>query len=136
MLEGERSLEWLAACLAAGNSIYVAGGPRLVPVLEALRAAGVPHAAMQVMASDLDPAQLLALARSPRIDFAVADAGEAAALALHEAMGPTAPGARGLKALLTSLEGPQPGEAGFARRFAHPRAIAICTLRHGADLGD
>lgn len=136
VLEGERSAQWLAACLAAGNSVYVAGGPRLVPVLEALRAAGVPPAAMQVMADEADPAALLALARSPRIDFAVADAREAAALALHEAMGPTPPGARGLKALLTSLDGPQPGEAGFARRFAHPRAIAICTLRHGADFAD
>ncbi len=133
VLESERMVEWLAACLAAGNSVFAAGGSRLVPVLEALRGAGLPASALQALTSEPNPAELLALARSPRVDFAVADAGEAAALALHEALGPTPPGSRGLKALLTALEGPQPEEPGFTRRFTAPRAIAICTLRYGAE---
>jgi hypothetical protein len=39
-----------------------------------------------------------------------------------------------LKALLSPLDGAQPGEAGFLRRFALPKVVAIRTLRHGADL--
>ena len=43
-------------------------------------------------------------------------------------------GQRSLKALLSPLDGAQPGEAGFLRRFTWPKVTAIRTLRHGADL--
>jgi len=136
VLEGERMVEWLAAGLAAGNGVCAAGGPRLLPVLEALRQCGTPPSALQIVPGEPDPAELLALARSPRVDFAASDGGDAPARALHEAMGATPPGSRGLKALLSALEGPQPGEPGFSQRFAWPRTLAICTLRHGAELVD
>ncbi len=39
-----------------------------------------------------------------------------------------------LKALISLNEGPRPGEIGFLRQFAYPKAITVQTLRHGADL--
>ena len=54
--------------------------------------------------------------------------------ALHAVLGPTREHQRFLKALLGPLDGAQPGEPGFLRRFAWPRVIAMRTLRHGADL--
>ena len=45
-------------------------------------------------------------------------------------------GQRWIKALLTAEDGPAPDGAGFLRRFALPKTIAVRTLRHGADLGD
>ena len=45
-------------------------------------------------------------------------------------------GQRWIKALLTLEDAPGPDEAGFLRRFALPRTIAVRTLRHGADLGE
>jgi hypothetical protein len=39
-----------------------------------------------------------------------------------------------VKSLLSPLDGPQPGEPGFVRRFVWPVVLAVRTLRHGADL--
>lgn len=50
------------------------------------------------------------------------------------AIAPVADGQRGLKTLLSPLDGPQPGEAGFVQRFAWPKVMATRTLRHGANL--
>jgi hypothetical protein len=36
--------------------------------------------------------------------------------------------------MLSPLDGAQPGEPGFLRRFAWPKVVAVRTLRHGADL--
>ena len=123
---------WLAAVLLGGNSALAVRSPALEPTIEALLAAGVPPkvlAAIEVTATEG-----LGLAAHPAIDVVATDAAPALARAFYRALGPTPPGARGLKSLLSSVDGPRPGESGFARRFASPRVIAVRTLRHGADL--
>ena len=77
---------------------------------------------------------MLSHARRPEIAFAATDGGPARALSLYRLLGPTLPGQRSLKALLSTLDGPQAGEPGFLRRFAWPKVAAVRTLRHGADL--
>ena len=65
---------------------------------------------------------------------AAVDGRPALAGALWRALGPTVEGQRSLKGLLSPLDGAQPGEPGFLRRFAWPKMVAVRTLRHGADL--
>jgi delta 1-pyrroline-5-carboxylate dehydrogenase len=123
---------WLAAALLAGNAVLASAAPSLERTLEALRHAGIPSEVLATLA--LDEPALVELSRHPAVDCVASDAGEAPLRALHRAMGPTPEGASGLKALLSSRDGPQPREPGFVRRFAWPRVVAVRTLRHGADL--
>ncbi|MSQ36427.1 MAG: aldehyde dehydrogenase family protein [Dehalococcoidia bacterium] len=129
--DGDHAVGWLAAALLAGNAMAVFDSPDLAPTVEALLAAGVPP---DVLATGGDLAALLAAAHAPRVSFAATDSGPALARALYRRLGPTPPGQRDLKALLSALDGPQPGEPGFLHRFAWPRVVAVRTLRHGADL--
>ncbi len=128
---GPDAVWWLAAPLLAGNSLVIFAAPTLAPARQALVRAGAPEESLRV-AERLD-AMLLA-ARRPGVSFAASDGGAALARALHGELGPTAPGQRSLKALISRLDGPQAGEPGFARRFAWPKVVAVRTLRHGADL--
>ncbi len=123
---------WLAAPLLAGNAVCVVASPALAPVVDALREAGAPPGALAA-AGDA-PGALLTLAESPDVAFVATDAAGALADAVYRRLGPTAPRQRSLKALLSPLDGPQPREPGFPRRFAWAKAVAVRTLRHGADL--
>ena len=130
---GPDAIWWLAAPLLAGNGLTLFDSRDLSPVTEALLRAGLPPGVVQP-----DPAGLGAMLSSagrPGVAFAATDAGRALARALHRQLGPTAPGQRSLKALVSRLDGPQAGEPGFVRRFAWPKVVAVRTLRHGADLG-
>ena len=129
---GQQAAWWLAATLLAGNAAAVIDSPPLTPVVTALLRAGVPAEMLQ--AEDGGVERLLALAAAPEVAFAAIDGGPALARTLWRALGPTVEGGRSLKALLSPLDGPQPGEPGFLRRFAWPKVVAVRTLRHGADL--
>ena len=130
-LRGPHAPAWLATALLAGNPVALFDSPALEATVEALHAAGVPT---EVLSRGGGLEALLASAAKPEVAFAITDSGAALAAALHRRLGPTLEGQRGLKALISTLDGPQPGEDGFARRFAWPKTIAIRTLRHGADL--
>jgi RHH-type proline utilization regulon transcriptional repressor/proline dehydrogenase/delta 1-pyrroline-5-carboxylate dehydrogenase len=133
-LAGPRAGAWLGAALLAGNACLACGGEALAEAVPALREAGVPGEVLRGWQEGEGLAALLALAADPRVSFAAIDRGPALARALAARLGPTAPGQRGLKALLSPLEGPQPGEAGFLLRFAWPKLVAVRTLRHGTEL--
>jgi hypothetical protein len=130
-LRGPHAAGWLATALLAGNPVALFDSPALEAVVETLRVAGVP-AEVLATAGGLDA--MVATAGRPEVAFAATDGGLALAVVLHRRLGPTVEGQRGLKALISALDGPQPGEDGFARRFAWPKVVAIRTLRHGADL--
>ena len=132
---GEQACWWLAASLLAGNAVVVVDSPALTPAVAALLAAGLPAAVLRAVDAstvEASASTLLALAASPAVAFVASDGGPFRSLAA--AIAPAAPGQQGLKALLSPLDGPQPGEPGFIRRFAWPRVIATRTLRHGANL--
>ena len=131
-VRGTQAAWWLAATLLAGNSAFVVDSPPLAPVVDALLRAGVPGDVLWMQSGDLE--RLLALAATPQVAFAAIDGGPALARALWRELGPTAQGQRSLKALLSPLDGPQPLDPGFVRRFAWPKVVAVNTLRHGADL--
>ncbi len=133
-LSGAQAGAWLGAALLAGNACLACGGEALAEVLPALRESGVPGEVLGGWQDGSGLAALLELAREPRVAFAAVDAGPALARALAPRLGPTAPGQRGLKALLSPLDGPQPGEEGFLLRFAWPKLVAVRTLRHGTEL--
>jgi len=122
---------WLAAAVVAGNGVLVCDSAALASAVHALLAAGVPQETLRI--EDGDVGHALGIAAMPGVDFAAIDSGPAGAFA--RALGPTPEGQRGPKAMLSPLDGPQPGESGFLQRFAWPRVTAIRTLRHGADLG-
>ena len=124
---------WLAATLLAGNGLALFDSRGLYPVTEALLRAGLPPEVVRPDPGGLGA--MLVAARRAEVAFAATDGGPALARALHRELGPTAPGQRSLKALLSRLDGPQAGEPGFVRRFAWPKLVAVRTLRHGADLG-
>ena len=124
---------WLVAPLLAGNSLALFDSRGLYPVTAALLRAGLPPELVQPDPGGLGA--MLVAARRPEVAFAATDGGAGLARALHRELGPTAPGQRSLKALLSRLDGPQAGEPGFVRRFAWPKLVAVRTLRHGADLG-
>lgn len=126
---GPQTPSWLAATLVAGNSVAVTGSPQLGPLVEALRREGVPPEVLTMAAGDP-----VSRAGEAWVDLAVTDAGASTCRALYQALGPTEEGRTALKALLSPLDGPQPGEPGFVQRFAWPRVVAVRTLRHGADL--
>jgi RHH-type transcriptional regulator, proline utilization regulon repressor / proline dehydrogenase / delta 1-pyrroline-5-carboxylate dehydrogenase len=123
---------WLAAALLAGNSVAVVDAPALAMTVAALHRAGVPAEALHPLPGDIGT--LLATAEESWVDFAVVDCGPSIARAVYRRLGPTAEGQRSLKALLSPLDGAQPGEPGFTLRFAWPKVIATRTLRHGAEL--
>ncbi|TAK73240.1 MAG: aldehyde dehydrogenase family protein, partial [Dehalococcoidia bacterium] len=127
---GSNAAWWLAAPLLAGNGVVVIDSPALRPLVHALHLAGVPDNV--VRAAEGGAAELVTLAGSSEVAFVACDGGPFQALAA--AMARIKPGQRGMKALLSPLDGPQPGEAGFLRRFAWPKVIATRTLRHGANL--
>ena len=129
---GPDASAWFAATLLAGNACLVVDAPALTELVHACLEAGVPPEALRYL--DGGAPLLRALARDPRPAALVTDAAGALADALRADLGPTAEGQRSLKALLSPLDGAQPGEPGFLRRFALPKVIAIRTLRHGADL--
>ena len=134
---GTDATSWLAAPLLAGNSLSLFDSAGLGPVVEALLRAGLPAGIVRadVLRSSGGLGAMLAAARRPEVAFAATDGGPALARALHLELGPTTPGQRSLKTLLSRLDGPQAGELGFVRRFAWPKVVAVRTLRHGADLG-
>ena len=129
---GEQASWWLGAALLAGNAVVAAESAELAPAIAALREAGVPAEVLRVEPGGIE--RLLALAASPAVAFAATDAGPALTAELYRRLGPSAASQRSLKALVSALDGPQPGEPGFVRRFAWPKVIAVRTLRHGADL--
>lgn len=122
--------------LLAGNGLLVAAPSVARPFAEALADAlwwaGVPREVLAVAPSGATPE---ALASGP-VHFAAADLPEDRTRALHRVLGETdeTGGQHWLKALVSMGEGPRPGEPGFVRLFAHPKAVAVRTLRHGADL--
>ena len=116
-----------------GNGLTLFDSRGLYPVTEALLRAGLPPGVAQPDPGGLGA--MLASAGRPGVAFAATDAGPALARALQRQLGPTAPGQRSLKTLVSRLDGPQAGEPGFVRRFAWPKVVAVRTLRHGADLG-
>lgn len=130
---GDEAGWWLAATLLAGNGVAVVDSPALIDAMRALHEEGVPPAVLRLERGGVE--RFVQLAAESAVDFAICDRGPIRSLA--RALGPTASEShrqRGLKAMLTTLDGPQPGEAGFLQRFAWPRVTAIRTLRHGADL--
>lgn len=127
---GPEAAWWLAAPLLAGNGVTVVGSPALASAVRALHAAGVPSEVLRTIAGD--KSYLAGLAASPGVAFVACDGGPFRSLAA--AIASVAEGQRGLKALLSPLDGPQPGEPGFVRRFAWPKVVATRTLRHGANL--
>ncbi|MGE0228232.1 MAG: proline dehydrogenase family protein [Dehalococcoidia bacterium] len=129
---GPGAVSWLAATLVAGNSAAVIDIPHLREVVQALRREGVPEGVLAHLETGGDA--IPSLAGQAWVDFVATDAGSSTCGAVYRALGPTKEGRASLQALISPLDGPQPGEAGFVRRFAWPRAIAIRTLRHGADL--
>jgi hypothetical protein len=129
---GDVAAYWLAAALLGGNAVALFDSDGLADTVAVLRAAGVPAAALHVV--DGGVAAMFAAAEAPVVAFAAVDCGPALARALYARLGPTAEGQQSLKALLSPLDGPQPGERGFLQRFAWPRVTAVRTLRHGADL--
>jgi RHH-type proline utilization regulon transcriptional repressor/proline dehydrogenase/delta 1-pyrroline-5-carboxylate dehydrogenase len=126
----------IAGPLAAGNGVVVATTVRQRPFAEkmiaALHQAGVPE---DVVALAGERERLEALAASP-IRFAAVDLDLAQTQSLYRVLGVTREdeGERGLKALISMAHGPRPGEPGFLQQFAHPKTVAIRTLRHGAEL--
>ncbi|MGE3856393.1 MAG: proline dehydrogenase family protein [Dehalococcoidia bacterium] len=120
---------WLVAPLLAGNGVVLVASPSLAPVVSALHAAGVPRSALEVVDA---PGMIEALARAPRTAFVASDTGPFGGLGA--AVAGVVEGQTGMKALLSPLDGPQPREPGFLRRFAWPKVVATRTLRHGANL--
>jgi hypothetical protein len=129
---GARAASWLAAALLAGNSVVLFDADPLAATVDGLRRAGLPAGALSTAQGGAEA--LLSAAASPDVACAVIDGGPALTRAVYARLGPTADGQRALKALVSPLDGPQPGERGFTQRFAWPRVVAIRTLRHGADL--
>lgn len=127
---GSSAAWWLAAPLLAGNGVVVVDSPALSPLIRALHLAGVPDDVLRV--AEGSASRLVALASSPDVAFVACDGGPFRSFAA--AMASVTAGQRGMKALLSPLDGPQPGEEGFLRRFAWPKVIATRTLRHGANL--
>ena len=126
----------LFGALLAGNGVMVSSGPRSYPaaqlMIDSLIACGVPTDAVYLAPRGISPE---VLAAGP-ISFAGISLGQDATRAVYRVLGVTNEnsGQRWLKALISLNESHQPGEAGFLRLFAHPRTIAVQTLRHGADL--
>jgi hypothetical protein len=134
--------------LLAGNGVALAVAPGQRPLAQRLVAlthqAGVSPSALRLV--DAGPAGggdwlrgALTLAGAPAgIAFAAVAPGATGGVEerLARALARPWEGQRWIKALLTLDDAPGPDEAGFLRRFALPKTIAVRTLRHGADLGE
>jgi hypothetical protein len=149
---GEDLVALVYGALLAGNGVALAVAPGQRPLAQRLVAlahqAGVPPSALRLV--DAGPAGgpagggdwlrgALTLAGAPAgIAFAAVAPGATAGVAerLAGALARPWEGQRWIKALLTLDGAPGPDEAGFLRRFALPKTIAVRTLRHGADLGE
>jgi len=129
---GPDAAAWLGATLLAGNACLVIDSPELIETINACLEAGVPPEVLRYV--DGGPPMLRALAAAPGVAFAAVDVAGGLVDALRRDLAGATEDQRSLKALLSPLDGPQPGEAGFLRRFALPKVVAIRTLRHGADL--
>jgi hypothetical protein len=122
--------------LLAGNGLLIAAhpGPDRVArlIVECLIRSSVPQEVVGVVPPGIP---LIALASSP-IHFAAVDLALGPTQALYRALGVTNEdtGQRWLKALISISDTVGPGEPGFLRLFAHPKAVAVQTLRHGANL--
>jgi RHH-type proline utilization regulon transcriptional repressor/proline dehydrogenase/delta 1-pyrroline-5-carboxylate dehydrogenase len=122
--------------LVAGNGVVVVTTERHYDfaraLVETLHHVGVPKDVVRLAPQNTSAAALA----SGAIHFAAVDVSLSEAQGIYSALGPTseACGQTWLKALISVSEGPRPGEPGYLRLFAHPKAIAIQTLRHGADL--
>jgi RHH-type transcriptional regulator, proline utilization regulon repressor / proline dehydrogenase / delta 1-pyrroline-5-carboxylate dehydrogenase len=122
--------------LLAGNGLLIAtsSGPERVArvIAECLIRSGVPR---EVAGLAPPGASLTTLAASP-IHFAAVDLALGPTRDLYRTLGVTEEekGQRWLKALISMSDSIAPGEPGFLRLFAHPKAVAVQTLRHGADL--
>ncbi len=127
---GTGAVWWLVAPLLAGNAVALVDSPALLPVVQALHEAGVPRDVLTIVPGGVGT--VVALAGTPAISFVACDGGSFRSFSA--AIAGVVAGQSGMKALLSSLDGPQPTEPGFMRRFAWPKVIAIRTLRHGADL--
>jgi acyl-CoA reductase-like NAD-dependent aldehyde dehydrogenase len=126
----------LFGALLAGNGLVVSSGPNSYPaaqlMIDSLIAGGVPADVVCLAPRGYSP-EILAAAP---INFAALSLGQDETRAVYKVLGVTneESGQRWLKAMISLNEGPQPGEAGFLRLFAHTKTIAVQTLRHGADL--
>lgn len=124
--------------LLAGNGLIVAPAIALQPLamvlLRALHRAGVPREVLGI-APHGGPEAAVWLAND-MFHFAVTDMGIEETARIYKRLGVTREeqGQRWIKALISMQDGRRPGEEGFLRQFALPKAIAIRTLRHGADL--
>ncbi|MFQ6029875.1 MAG: aldehyde dehydrogenase family protein, partial [Dehalococcoidia bacterium] len=124
------------AALLAGNGVVALAWDRLYPVagwlVDQLWQAGVPEEVLALAPANTPPATVAA---GP-VNFAAADLKIEATRTLYQVLGITneEEGQRWLKALISMDEGIRPGEPGFLRQFALPKAVAVRTLRHGADL--
>ena len=122
--------------LLAGNGLVVSvtSGARGVAELlvKGLHRAGVPR---DLLALAPAGTPLEAIAAGP-VHFAAVDLAPSRVRTLYRALGviDEKAGQQWLKALIAMNQGTRPGEPGFLRLFAHPKAVAIQTLRHGADL--
>lgn len=122
--------------LLAGNGLAVSSStgshPFAQSLVDQLKASGVPGEALHLapVSSNLE-----AMAAGP-INFAAISLGQDETRAVYQALGVTGEklGQRWLKALISLNDGSRPGGAGFLRLFAHPKTIAVQTLRLGADL--
>ncbi|MBI4300020.1 MAG: bifunctional proline dehydrogenase/L-glutamate gamma-semialdehyde dehydrogenase [Chloroflexi bacterium] len=101
-------------------------------IIEALHGAGVPKAVL-VLGPAGGPGIAVRLAEG-HLEFAATDLGVGDTRAIYRALGPVEQHLNCLKALIATAEGPAPGEPGFLRLFTLPKAVAIRTLRHGAEL--
>jgi acyl-CoA reductase-like NAD-dependent aldehyde dehydrogenase len=122
--------------LLAGNRLLIAtssGPDRVVQVIaECLIRSGVPR---EVVGLAPLGASLTTIAAGP-IHFAAVDLALEPTQTLYRVLGATEEetGQRWMKALISMSDSTAPGEPGFLRQFAHPKAVAVQTLRHGADL--
>ncbi len=126
----------LLGALVAGNGVIVAVEEKAREVaqvlVEGLWAAGVPRDVL-TLASEKESWAGIA---GQKIQFAAVDLPLEATRVLDRVLSMTDEegGQRWLKALVSLSEGPCPGEAGFLRRLALPKTVAVQTLRHGANL--
>jgi delta 1-pyrroline-5-carboxylate dehydrogenase len=126
-----------AGALLAGNGVVLVPPAQLLPLAEMLAgtvvAAGVPAGSLDTALGG--PEAAVRLAGEP-VHFAVTAMSPVNTRRIHDALG-VAHEDRGpdwLKALISMDDGLRPGEPGFLKQFALPKAVAIRTLRHGAVL--
>jgi RHH-type proline utilization regulon transcriptional repressor/proline dehydrogenase/delta 1-pyrroline-5-carboxylate dehydrogenase len=122
--------------LLAGNGVLVAAYGAVGPVgralVDVLWRAGVPGEVL-ALAKEGTPLEELA---AQRVHFAAVDLSLESTRSLYRALAITDEevGQRWLKALISMADSLRPSEPGFLRLFAHPKVVAVQSLRHGANL--